>query len=226
MKDSGYLLSYVRYGDHDAILHCFTKNNGYQSFFVKGIYSPKSKKKAYLAPLNELTFIVNDTQRKGIANINKIEQVKSVENADVRISAIVFFIAEFLHQSLKTETKQEQIYDEIACFLEHLNEQYFQCHYGLLLNFLKIQGLAPLLGEGHFLDPETGCFGHQQGHQYFNQEISECWKILLIEENPYCLRLKNELKSDFLDSILVYYMHHFPDFRFPKSLEVLKEVFN
>ena len=48
MLDRGILLSYIKYGDNDAILHCFTENAGFQSFFMRGIYSPKNKKKAYL----------------------------------------------------------------------------------------------------------------------------------------------------------------------------------
>lgn len=224
MKDSGYLLSYVRYGDNDAILHCFTKDNGFQSFFVRGIYSAKNKKKAYLSPLNELSFVVNDFQKSGLTTITKIESVVVVDANDVRISSVMFFIAEFLHQVLKTEQKQELIYDEISTFLHKLSLGDFQSHLQFLLNFLKIQGLAPLVGEGQFLDPEIGCFESQLRHRLFNQEISTCWKLLLNEN--YGIKFPKELRADFLDSILLYYMHHFPDFRFPKSLEVLKEIFN
>ncbi|AYO57220.1 hypothetical protein CO230_03195 [Chryseobacterium sp. 6424] len=40
-----YLLSYIRYGDHDAVLHCFSKDAGYQSFFAKGSIHLKTRKK-------------------------------------------------------------------------------------------------------------------------------------------------------------------------------------
>lgn len=223
VKDSGYLLSYVRYGDNDAILHCFTKDNGFQSYFVRGIYSANSKKKAYLAPLNELTFVVNDFQKSGLATINKIESVVAVDTNDVRTSSVMFFVAEFLHQVLKTETRQEQIYNEISYFLRELSQGDFQSHYQFLINFLKIQGLAPLVSDGQFLDPELGSFENLLCHQMFNHEISACWKLLLSEN--YGVKLPKDLKSDFLDSILLYYMHHFPNFKFPKSLEVLKDIF-
>ena len=105
MTDTGYLLSYVRYGDNDAILHCFTKEAGFQSLFMRGIYSPKNKKKAYLAPLNELTFVKSDFRKASkIQNINKIEQIKMPDyHTDMRASAVIFFIAEFLHQVLANE---------------------------------------------------------------------------------------------------------------------------
>jgi len=105
MVDRGILLSYIKYGDNDAILHCFTENAGFQSFFMRGIYSPKNKKKAYLTPMTELYFTISDFHKKyNIQTISKIEKVKTLENyEDIRVSSILFFVAEFLHQVLKTE---------------------------------------------------------------------------------------------------------------------------
>lgn len=226
MKDSGYLLSYVRYGDNDVILHCFTKTNGFQSFFVRGIYSAKSKKKAYLAPLNELVFTISEQNKAKLPNIKKIEQVKSIDCGDVRTASVVFFIAEFLYQVLKSETRQEMIYASISDFLSHLEAENYQSYYAFMINFLAIQGIAPLVGEGNFLNPEMGCFEHQLFHQYFNEEVSKLWKAFLIQDDVYSIKIKNHLKADFLDTILLYYAHHFPDFKFPKSLEVLKEIFD
>lgn len=224
MKDSGYLLSYIRYGDHDAILHCFTKENGFRSFFVKGIYSVKSKKKAYLTPLNELTFIISE-HSKGLLNIKKIEQVKSIDNGDVRASSMVFFIAEFLYQVLKSETKQDIVYSSIGDFLMNLEKKNYHSHYAFMISFLAMQGIVPLANGGDYLNPETGCFENDICHHLFNKDISEIWKTYLTEE-VYNVRVKTHLKSDFLDTILLYYAHHFPNFRFPKSLDILKEIFD
>ena len=47
MTQEVFLLSYTKYGDHDAVLHCFCRENGFASFFAKGIYAPKNKKKAF-----------------------------------------------------------------------------------------------------------------------------------------------------------------------------------
>lgn len=216
----------MKYGDNDAILHCFTQNMGFQSYFIKGIYSVKNKKKAYLSPLNEITFTTNSYIKSGITNISKIEQVKSLDcQADVRASAIIFFIAEFLHQVLKKETKQDIVYQEIKEFLFQLENKNYQAHFAFLLNFLKLQGVAPLLGGGDFLDPESGCFEVVSCHQLFNKDISTEWKNFISEENIYNIKLKNTIKEEFLDSVLVYYYCHFPEFKAPKSLEVLRAIF-
>ncbi|MGS0748846.1 recombination protein O N-terminal domain-containing protein [Halpernia sp. GG3] len=38
-KKKGFLLSYLKYGDNDAILHCFTNDEGFESFYIRGIYA-------------------------------------------------------------------------------------------------------------------------------------------------------------------------------------------
>jgi DNA repair protein RecO (recombination protein O) len=55
-SQNGFLLSFIKYGENDAVLHCFTEEEGFQSYFLKGIYSKKNKKKALLQPLNKLNF--------------------------------------------------------------------------------------------------------------------------------------------------------------------------
>ncbi|WP_308005690.1 recombination protein O N-terminal domain-containing protein, partial [uncultured Chryseobacterium sp.] len=53
-SQNGFLLSYIKYGENDAVLHCFTEEDGFQSYFLKGIYAKKNKKKALLLPLSKL----------------------------------------------------------------------------------------------------------------------------------------------------------------------------
>ena len=71
-KNTGFLLSYIKYGDYDAILHCYTLEGGFQSFFMRGIYSAKNKKKAFLSPLNELE-ITFSNHRGNLPTIKKVE---------------------------------------------------------------------------------------------------------------------------------------------------------
>ena len=70
---SGFLLSSIKYGDNDAVVHCFTKEIGFETFFVKGLYAKKNKKKPYLFPLNELFFTVSQSRSGNMQSIQKIE---------------------------------------------------------------------------------------------------------------------------------------------------------
>ena len=202
MVDRGILLSYIKYGDNDAILHCFTENAGFQSFFMRGIYSPKNKKKAYLTPMTELYFTIFDFHKK------------------------LFFVAEFLHQVLKTELVNPQIYTNIKVFLHQLENQNYQAHYAFLVEYLRSQGVAPLCREEKFLDPESGFFSESICHHLFDEQVSEYWKKMISNEEIYDVKIKNSMKEDFLDSVLVYYSCHFPEFKIPKSLDVLRQIFS
>jgi len=225
MTQEVFLLSYTKYGDHDAVLHCFCRENGFESFFAKGIYAPKNKKKAFLFPLNELLLYTSD-KKKSIQNVQKIEQ-KNVDffSSDIRKNSILFFISDLLNQVLRNENQNVGIYSEISIFLSQLQIDNFQSHLIFIFRLLKQQGLQPLFSDKTYLNPETGNFEDIEMHHFFDKSISDIWKDLITSQDPYSIRLSRTEKQNFLDSILVYFHYHFTDFREPRSLEIIKEIF-
>ena len=225
MTQEVFLLSYTKYGDHDAVLHCFCRENGFESFFAKGIYAPKNKKKAFLFPLNELLLYTSD-KKKSIRNVMKIEQ-KSTElfTSDIRKNSILFFISDLLNQVLRNENQNRNIYSEISLFLSQLQMDNFQSHLIFIFRLLKQQGLQPLFSDNDFLNTESGNFEKIESHHFFDKDISAIWKELIVSQNPYDIKLSRYGKQNFLDSVLVYFHYHFTDFREPKSLEIIKEIF-
>lgn len=225
MKQKAFLLSYTKYGDHNAVLHCFCLETGFESFFVKGIYSPKNKKKAFLFPLNELDLQVSE-KKKNIRDILKIEQVHNdYFSSDIRTNSILFFVSDLLNQLLRNENQNETIYQELLMFLQELYSGNYQSHLVLMIQMLKLQGLQPLISDDDFLNPDSGNFESREVHHFFDKEIGLIWKKIIASENPYFITLDRTQKQRMLDSILVYYHHHIIEFREPKSLEIIKEIF-
>lgn len=225
MIQQAFLLSYTKYGDHDAVLHCFSIDNGFESFFAKGIYAPKNKKKAFLFPLNEL-FLHTSENKKNIRNVLKIEQKNTAFfTSDIKKNAILFFVSDLLNQVLRNEAQNQSFYSEISLFLKELHSDNFQSHLVLMFQILKMQGLQPLLSDDLYLNPESGHFEAVEVHHLFDQHISDIWKELTYAENPYQIKLSRLGKQQFLDSALVYFHYHFTGFREPKSLEIIKEIF-
>lgn len=224
---TGFLLSYIKFGDHDAVLHAFTKEEGFKSFFVKGIYSSRNKKKSLLSPLNELCFSLKRAKKTGaLQNVVSLEMInENHAELNAKSSAVIFFTADFLNQILRNEERQDQIYSEIGFFLHQLKNSSFSSHLVFLLRILKTQGLLPLSSSSGYLDPESGSFTEQQQHQLFNSEISELWKRLINSDQPYETSIPSPLRKDFLESLLLYYHYHFPDFRIPSSLEIVQQIF-
>ena len=229
MQDlNGFLLSYVKYGEQDAILHCFTVENGSQSFFVRGIYSQKNKKKAYLLPLNELQLTINNhSKNSDLLQISKIGLVKNRElYTDVRSNAMVFFVADLLNQILRSENKNIDIYRSISNFLMQVERANIQAHIIFLYDLINSLGFQPLNSDDIYLNPEAGKFENHISHPLFYLEISDLYKSLSFVEELYGFKINSTLKKDFLDSLLVYYKYHLADFREPRSLEILQQIFN
>lgn len=222
----GFLLSFIKYGENDAVLHCFTEEDGFQSYFLKGVYSKKNKKKALLQPLNKLNFTISPARGNGIPSISKVELVKDNDvYTDIKANTVIFFISDFLNQVLKFENKNPKIFFSIERFLNALENKNYQCHLLFLIAILKVQGVAPLVGEGNFLDPETGTFSITSTHQLFGENISTIWKDVLCADNFYSIKVPSSLRKDFLDSLLIYYHYHITDFKNPTSLEVIQQIF-
>lgn len=227
ITQTGFLLSYIKYGDNDAVLNCFTKEKGFQTFFAKGIYSSKNKKKAFLRPLNEISFNFNNKPKAGTLPL--ISKLEPIENPDfynnVKANAIVFFVADLLNQILRNESENPQIYHEILFFLNELERENYRSHFIFLIKLLECQGFLPLTGNGKFLNPELGIFSPDFSHHLFSESISEKWKEIINTSKTYDISFKTINKKKFLDSLLVYYHIHFTDFRTPQSLEILQQIF-
>ena len=222
-----YLLSYVKYGDNGAVLHCFSADTGYQSFFARGIYSSKNKKKPYLLPLNLLNITVSKPNaQKGISTASKIELSAGIHDFnDVKINSVLFFTADFLHQILREEHQNEWAFREINDFRDEISLNNHDSHLSLIFKFLKISGIAPLLGDSKYLDPESGTFKEEISHPIFTEEISKLWKSFLNEPNTYSLKLRRAERNAFLDSLMIYYHLHFTGFYTPNSLAVLRQIY-
>ena len=222
-----FLLSYVKYGDNGAILNCFSKEQGFQSFFMTNIYSPKNKKKSYLFPLHQIQ-ITLATKRIGNAlqNISKIETVGNLSDYEnTKINSILFFISDFLYQVLREEQNSDKIYSEIEVFLEQLYDGNWDSYVSLLFKVLTKQGISPLVSDEVFLNPELGIFSCVQSIEMFDEELSSIWKSYLSTENSYQIKLKRGLRKKVIDSLMLYYSIHFHGFHEPISLNVIQQIY-
>ncbi|MEN4760216.1 recombination protein O N-terminal domain-containing protein [Chryseobacterium sp. C39-AII1] len=225
-SQNGFLISYLKYGENDAVLHCFTEEDGFQTYFLKGIYAKRNKKKALLLPLNQLSFSLNPIKGNGIQTVSKFELVKNNDiYTDIKVNTIIFFISDFLNHILRNESKNLSICWGIEEFISQLSQKNYQAHLVFLIKILKIQGVSPLISDKDFLDPETGTFSSTINHQLFNNTISLIWKSILLSKNPYEIKIHSSCRKEFLDSILIYYHYHITDFKTPTSLEVIQEIF-
>ncbi|MBW8524184.1 DNA repair protein RecO [Chryseobacterium chendengshani] len=225
-SQTGFLLSFIKYGENDAILHCFTEEEGYHTYFLRGIYTKKNKKKAFLLPLNKLNFSVRAGKSGSMQTVSSFEMLNLHDiYTDIKANTVVFFISDFLNQILRNDNKNLEVFHSIDEFIDQLGAKNYQSHLIFLIKILKIQGVAPLLGKGDFLDPETGTFIQSSTHPIFDSENSLFWKSIISSQDPYGIKIPSPKRKNFLDSILVYYHYHISDFRTPNSLEIIQQIF-
>ncbi|MBF8457009.1 recombination protein O N-terminal domain-containing protein [Kaistella sp. G5-32] len=221
-----FLLSYNKYGDNDAFLHCFSAEEGYQSFFAKGIYSSRNKKKPYLFPLNLLNIsVINRGNSKPVSTVSKLELAgEFYDFNDVKINSILFFVAEFLHQILRNEDQNKFSFAAIHEFREKIKVTNYDSHIELLFRFLEISGIAPLSNEKKYLDPESGTFNDEISNAVFNEEMSDIWKNFLMTDFAG-IHLKRSQRNAVVDSLMIYYHYHFTGFYTPNSLAIVRQIF-
>lgn len=221
-----FLLSYNKYGDNDAFLHCFSAEEGYQSFFAKGIYSSRNKKKPYLFPLNLLNIsVISRGNSRPVSTVSKLELAgEFYDFNDVKINSILFFVAEFLHQILRNEDQNKFSFAAIHDFREKIKVTNYDSHIELLFRFLEISGIAPLSNEKKYLDPELGTFNDEISNAVFNEEMSDIWKSFLMTEVAE-IHLKRSQRNAVVDSLMIYYHYHFTGFYTPNSLAIVRQIF-
>ena len=221
-----FLLSTIKYGDADAVMHCYSEEEGYQSYFLKGVFAVKSKKKAYLFPLNCLNLTIAKGSSGKMPSVSKIEL--NADNADSfnhRLNSIRLFASDFLNQTLKNENGHPSLFQILENFNANLKIGQFNAHLPLVFEVLRWNGLLPLNSAFSFLDPESGEFSSQRCHQLFDEEISTIWKRFLEEKSFANIEMSKSERNRFLESMMLYYQFHFSGFKTPESLEVLKQVY-
>lgn len=227
LTETGFLLSYIKYGDHDAVVHVYTREGGYRSCFIRGIFSPKSRKRPYLFPLRELCLTASARQRSGLLSISKLELCDDRNLVfNVKAGAVLFFVADILNQLLKNDEANQRFYEEIAAFLDQLENGNYSSHFVFMFKVLSSAGILPLLSSGRFLDPESGQYGAEMSHQLFDADMSDIFRNVIDHHSPYELRFDSSQKAKMLDALMLYFALHIPDFKIPKSLEVVQQIFD
>ncbi len=226
ITETGFLLSYIKYGDNDAVIHVFTKENGYRSCFLRGIYSKKSRKKSYLFPLRELCLTFSSNQRSGLVSISRVELADQRDfESNVKAGSVLFFIADILNQILRNTGAELQVYDEISKFLDELQNGNFTSHLVFLIRMMAYAGIQPLITFEKYLNPESGSYESEISHQLFSIEVSDLFREIIGADHAYGTKLLSAQKNQLLDALLVYFSYHIPDFRTPKTLEVVQQIF-
>lgn len=233
VKTKAIVLSTVRFNEKSLIVRCFTQSDGMKSYFVRDAFSSKknSTKTAYFQPL---TILAIEASHKKNASLNYFKEIRTAFPfqtiySNVVKSTLVMFVAEMLQNSIVEEEQNEDLFlfVETALMWLDTHETITNFHLIFAIKLTKFLGFYPDVSDMNslFFDEKEGYFVPVQSPSslsitetvLFKKLINLSFnaeKIFVVEERQLLLKI-----------LVNYYKIHIENFKEPKSIAVLKEVF-
>ena len=229
------VLSAIKYSDYDLIVKCYTEQ-GIRSYLIKRIYKQKKGKitPAFFLPLTQLEITANYNLNRTLYFINeaKINHAYYSISSNIVKQSIAIFLSEVLSNALREEEENEKLFSYIETALIWLDthEKISNFHLLFLMNLTKFLGFYPEKNQDLlYFDLEEGKFTNKtNSNNYITGEKLRSFKLLLGTNFDVLneLNFNKLIRQDLLEILIQYFELHLPGFRKPKSLEVLKTVFN
>ena len=240
MKDTvqAIALGSVRYGDTSLIAACYTRQYGLQSYMLKGILSAKRNKKlskSFFEPLSLLEFEAKRNQDHKLGYLQQVHLLYPYSTIpfDLRKKAVVFFLAEIIHQVLKEEQQEANtsLFDFIQKRMLWLdeNDSIGLFHLKTILDLTLFMGFEPNMSDrdAPFFDLESGCMcRYKPKANFIEGRLKNLWVGILGMKFDLILEIKvsKEEKAALLDYAIKYFKLHLQQFKSPKSKEILNEL--
>ncbi|WP_445955525.1 DNA repair protein RecO [Yeosuana sp.] len=231
------VLSKIRYRDNDLIVKCYTQQYGVLSFLLRGVLKSKKglTKTAHFQLLSQLQLVIVYNPNRSLHTIKeaKINHLYSSIHTNILKGSIVMFLSEVLSNILKEEEQNETLFSFIETTLLWLDthSEYSNFHLLFLLKLSKYLGFYPekINLEYDYFNLEDGKFEVKQlGIYTVSGENIMLLKQLLGTKFEALSNVKigTKQRQSFLNMLLLYYELQLGEFKKPKSLQVLNQVFS
>ncbi|WP_413531526.1 DNA repair protein RecO [Empedobacter brevis] len=236
LETKAIVLSSLKYGDTSLIIRCYTQNFGLKSFIAKGVFSKKKRNTSLYFPLAEIDLSFqpksNEQQLVFLKSAQTSHYYESLHFHPIK-STIVFFLAEILNLVLKEEADNPELYFYIEHSLKEFDQKkddFADFHLIFLLQLSHFLGFYPNLEiDGYLFDLENGFFTNSNSsiNMLKADETVLFKKLLELHFSEESKNTFNQPQRSLLLEILVkYYQIHTNNFKKPKSLQVLHELFS
>lgn len=236
VKTNAIVLSSLKYSDHDLIVKCYTKQRGIASYLIKGAFKTLKgrSKTAYFQPLSVIIIEEDFKPNRSLQGIKevKLEYPFSTLHTNILKTSIVMFLSEVLSSVLKEEEQNEPLYHYIENSLKWLDlaDRFSNFHLLFMLNLTKFLGFYPDNQNRtfEFFNLSKGLFESKKVELY---SVSGKNLMLLKQlldtdfDGLHSIPLNSEQRQSFLNMLLLYFELHLGDFKKPKSLQILNQVF-
>lgn len=239
IKTKAVVLHSFKYTDNRLIVDLYTLDCGRVSVGVNISSSRKAKfRKNLFAPLNLLCIEIDVRQQSGMQKLldASIDYPASSIPFQPDKTALVLFVAEFLHHALKGEQASRPLFDYIAdaiVWLDLADCGYANFHVVFMLRLSLFLGFMPNVAdyhEGDIFDLRGSSFVSTVPlhREYLNvAESALIGTVMRMNfRTMHVFRLTRSERNRLLDILIGYYRCHLPDFPELKSLDVLRELYS
>ena len=237
-KTQAIVLHSLKYGETRMIVDMFTRQFGRLSFIVSIPKSSKSKvKKQFFQPLSLLeieTDVRPKIQLQKLSDIRLVCPFVSIPFHPHKLS-MALFLAEFLYYALRSEQRNELLFDYVESSIQWLDGQedrFANFHLVFLMRLSRFLGFYPNLDHYHVGDyfdlRESEFLQVPPVHRDFlYPEEAEKVQLMMRMDYPtmHLFRMSHQERNRLLEVSLIYYRLHLPDFPEMKSISVLQELY-
>jgi len=221
VKTRGVVLGFIKYKETSVIVNIYTEALGLKSYIVNGVRDKKNKI-VFFQPLTLLDLVAYNNS-KGLNRLSEYRIHKHYSSIlfNQKKIAVLLFLSELLHKTLKEEHPEEELFcfiaDKLSAF-DDANENFEDFHLLFLLEFAGFLGIKPSSADDIEKD-----FGAK-----IDKEVALLLDDLLQEDiYPHMsLSISGRLRRETLEVLVDYFEHHFPFIGKIESMAILKEVFS
>lgn len=237
-KTQAIVLHSLKYGESRLIVDMFTRTFGRQSFIVSIPKTSKGKiKKQFFQPLTLLEIETDIRPKLQLQKLNDVRLLTPFASIPFEPDklAISLFVAEFLYYALRSEQRNELLYDYLEYSIMWLDGQqanYANFHIVFLLRLTRFLGFYPNLDDyvdGDYFDlRESEFMRNPPVHRDFlHPEEAQKVQLMMRMDFPtmHLFRMSHDDRNRLLEISIKYYRLHLPDFPEMKSIEVLQALY-
>jgi DNA repair protein RecO (recombination protein O) len=237
LSTPAFILSVSKYQEADAIIKAYTKETGFTTFFVKGLFKSKKNnlKKAYLQPASIVDLVMTKRDKDTMEYIKEVSPAYHYKNLNQDFDKlnISIFLREILLNILREEPGDPKIFEFIINEFKKLDRENFNINFHLLfiLKLIIIIGIAPdTHSNGKYFDLKEGIFtdSPESVKLSLNIDQSQLFKSLLGTIFAYDKEIKigNMQRKQMLETLIKYLELHVSNFKTPKSLTILAGLYS
>ena len=237
-KTQAIVLHAIKYGETRLIVDMFTKVFGRQAFIVSIPKTPKGKvKKQFFQPLTILEIETDIRPRQQLQKLHDVRLAAPFASIPFEPDklAISLFVAEFLYYALRSEQRNELLYEYLEnsiVWLDGQQSSFANFHLVFLLRLTRFLGFYPNLDDykdGDYFDLRESVFMPMPPvhRDFLHPEEAQKVQLMMRMDFPtmHLFRMSHQERHRLLEVSLKYYRLHLPDFPEMKSIEVLQALY-